>query len=350
MDSKPTIRKIAKLAKISIGTVDRVLHNRGYVAPNTRQLVESIMKKIDYVPNAYARSLVLNKTFNIAVLLPQHKEGEYWYYPFQGVKKAINDFKSLGIKINVYLYNLNKSNSFNNICKKVLLEENDAVLFPDVLPTESASFIQKCEAKQIPYVLTGFYGNKTGAILNIGQNSYIGGRVAAQLLSYGNNNNGIKYLIINILKAGKSNARVNKRIEGFKAFFSERKNKDIFVDTFTITEEDPQLTKKIKTKIDSISEINGVFVPNSKSYMIAEALTENKNIKIVGYDLLQKNKDLINEGVIDFLINQQPSQQTYQGIELLYRYLVMNETPPTIIDIPLDIVCAEKLIYYNDSL
>jgi LacI family transcriptional regulator len=350
MNSKPTIRKIAEMANVSIGTVDRVLHNRGYVAPITRELVQSIMQKIDYVPNTYARSLVLNKTFNIAILLPQHKEGEYWHYPFQGVKKAINDFKSLGIKINVHLYDLNKSNSFNNVCKEVLLEENDAaLLFPDVMPTESASFINECKDKHIPFVLIGSYENKTEAILNIGQNSYQGGRLAGQLLNHCNNNSA-KYLIINILKADTPNYRVNKRIEGFKAFLSERKNKDIIVDTFTITEEDPQLTKKIKTKIDSISEINGVFVPNSKSYMIAEVLTENKSIKIVGYDLLQKNKDLINEGVIDFLINQQPSQQTYQGIELLYRYLVMNETPPAIIDIPLDIVCAEKLMYYNDSI
>jgi LacI family transcriptional regulator len=349
MDSKPTIRKIAELAKVSIGTVDRVLHKRGYVAPKTREIVEGIMKKIDYVPNTYARSLVLNKTFNIAVLLPQHNEGEYWHYPFQGVKKAINDFKSLGLKINVYLYDLNKSNSFNNVCKKVLLEKNDAaLLFPDVMPAESASFINKCKDKHIPFVLIGSYENKTEAILNIGQNSYQGGRLAGQLLNHGNNNSA-KYLIINILKADTPNHRVNKRIEGFKAFLSEQKSKDIIVDTFTITEEDTQLIKKIKTKIDSIPEINGVFVPNSKSYMIAEVLKENKSMKIVGYDLLQKNKDLINKGIIDFLINQQPSQQTYQGIELLYRYLVMNETPPAIIDIPLDIVCKEKLMYYKDN-
>ncbi|OBX26995.1 hypothetical protein A9996_00990 [Gelidibacter algens] len=223
MNSKPTIRKIAELANVSIGTVDRVLHNRGYVAANTRQLVESIMQKIDYVPNTYARNLVLNKTFNIAVLLPQHKEGEFWHYPFQGVKKAMNDFKSLGIKINVYLYDLNKSNSFNKVCKKVLLEENDAaLLFPDVMPTESASFINECKAKQIPFVLIGSYENKTEAILNIGQNSYQGGRVAAQLLQYGNNN-GTKYLIINILKAENPNYRVLKRIEGFKAFLGRKK-------------------------------------------------------------------------------------------------------------------------------
>jgi LacI family transcriptional regulator len=349
MNSKPTIKKIAEMANVSIGTVDRVLHNRGYVAPNTRQLVESIMQKIDYVPNAYARSLVLNKTFNIAVLLPKHKKGEYWHYPYQGVKKAINDFKSLGIKINVYLYDLNKSNSFNNVCEKVFLEENDAVLFSDVLANESASFIKKCKDKQIPYVLIGFYGNKTEALLNIGQNSYLGGRVAAQLLNYGNTN-GTKYVIINILKAENPNYRVLKRIEGFKAFLNEQKVNEIITDTFTITEEDPQLIKKIKIKIDSTPEIDGIFVPNSKSYMIAEVLAENKNKKIVGYDVLQKNKDLMNEGVIDFLINQQPSQQTYQGIELLYRYLVMNEIPPAIIDIPLDIVCKEKLIYYNDSI
>ena len=39
-----TIKQIAKLAGVSIGTVDRVLHERGGLAPNTKARVQAVIE------------------------------------------------------------------------------------------------------------------------------------------------------------------------------------------------------------------------------------------------------------------------------------------------------------------
>ncbi|MPM12713.1 Catabolite control protein A [bioreactor metagenome] len=65
-----TISEIAKLAHVSIGTVDRVLHKRGRVAPETIKKIMSIVEDYGYQPNTYARNLKLSKDFTIGVLLP----------------------------------------------------------------------------------------------------------------------------------------------------------------------------------------------------------------------------------------------------------------------------------------
>jgi LacI family transcriptional regulator len=44
-----------------------------------------------------------------------------------------------------------------------------------------------------------------------------------------------------------------------------------------------------------------------------------KNIKVVGYELLKQNLESVNEGCIDFLINQKPEEQGYLGIHHLYK-------------------------------
>jgi len=347
MKAKPTIKQIAKLSNTSIGTVDRVIHNRGDVSQINRENIEQIMKELDYVPNTFARSLALNKNFKIAVLLPKSKKGEYWNYYLMGIKKSISDFKSLGIIINLYFYDLDKTKTFNKSSNQVFKDENDAVLLFTVLTYETSIFLKKCKEKKMHFALIGSHEKDNDAIINIGQDPYQGGRLAAELLNYGNKK-GENYLVLNILKLGNLNLRVINRIKGFKSFFSES-GKAINIEVFTITQEDDNLVDKLKNKINSNPKLNGIFIANSKTYMVKDALLDKNDIQIVGYDTLKKNKELLNRGIVDFLIHQQPTEQAYQGIEFLYRFLVMNETPRTnFIDIPLDIVSKEKLMYYKE--
>ena len=52
-----TIKDVSKETGLSIGTVSRVFNNRGYISQETREKVEAAVKKLNYQPNALARSL-----------------------------------------------------------------------------------------------------------------------------------------------------------------------------------------------------------------------------------------------------------------------------------------------------
>ena len=56
-----SIKDIAEKAGISRGTVDRVLHGRGRVAPETRELVLSLAKEMGYTPSAAGMALAAHK-------------------------------------------------------------------------------------------------------------------------------------------------------------------------------------------------------------------------------------------------------------------------------------------------
>ena len=89
-----TIAEIAKLAGVSIGTVDRVLHNRGRVAPKTVETIMAIIDEYGYQPNAFARNLKLSKTYTVGVILPQlHSEYGYWRLIYNGVLKATKELE-----------------------------------------------------------------------------------------------------------------------------------------------------------------------------------------------------------------------------------------------------------------
>ena len=70
------IKDIAKMADVSVGTVDRVIHGRSGVSESSRKRVEEILKQLDYQPNMYASALASNKKYAFACLLPLHEKGE----------------------------------------------------------------------------------------------------------------------------------------------------------------------------------------------------------------------------------------------------------------------------------
>lgn len=64
------IRDVAKKAGVSVATVSRVLNHPNTVSPTTMEYVLSVIKELNYTPNGLARSLALNKTNTIALLIP----------------------------------------------------------------------------------------------------------------------------------------------------------------------------------------------------------------------------------------------------------------------------------------
>lgn len=65
-----TIRDVAKLAKVSVATVSRVINENGYVNDKTKQTVEEAIYELDYRPNDVARSLFKGKSKMIALFVP----------------------------------------------------------------------------------------------------------------------------------------------------------------------------------------------------------------------------------------------------------------------------------------
>lgn len=54
MAEKIRIKDIAERAGVSVGTVDRVLHDRPNVSKPAREKVEQALKEMNYQPNMYA--------------------------------------------------------------------------------------------------------------------------------------------------------------------------------------------------------------------------------------------------------------------------------------------------------
>lgn len=80
-----TIYDIAKEAGVSASVVSRAISGNGSVSPKNRLIIEKLVEKYNYTPNALARSLQKSKTRTIGFMVP-HISNEYFssvYYEFE---------------------------------------------------------------------------------------------------------------------------------------------------------------------------------------------------------------------------------------------------------------------------
>jgi LacI family transcriptional regulator len=93
------IHRIAELANVSIGTVDRALHGRNGIKESTRHRILEIASQIGYTPNLAARALSVSKTgVRIGVCMP--REIRFFYDQlWSGVLDEARRVSQLGVEL-----------------------------------------------------------------------------------------------------------------------------------------------------------------------------------------------------------------------------------------------------------
>lgn len=74
---RPTISDVARLARVSISTVSRVVNDTAPVSEDVEQRVRSAIAMLGYTPHAAARNLAVRKTNTIGLLLPEMSSSFY---------------------------------------------------------------------------------------------------------------------------------------------------------------------------------------------------------------------------------------------------------------------------------
>jgi LacI family transcriptional regulator len=83
-----TIKDVAKLAGVGVGTASRVLSGKGSVAPATAEKVRRVIEELDFKPSRAARSLMTGASQTIGVYIPFLK-GTYYTTVLQVIDKTL---------------------------------------------------------------------------------------------------------------------------------------------------------------------------------------------------------------------------------------------------------------------
>lgn len=323
MEKIYTIKDIAKLADVSKGTVDRVLHKRGKVSQIALDKVNAVLAQIDYQPNLIARNLKNTKIHQISILLPDPKKDAYWQPCIDGITDAKNEFKAFNIHIEAYYFDPTSIPSFIETNEALLKKAPDAVLLVPFFYKESLEVIENYNALGI---ISCTFNNhlKSNSIKSfVGQDLFQSGKVAARLLDLLVKKGVIA--IVHIDEDYKNAIHMQEKEKGFRAYFNSIEDSELSILTFKLKH--PEFEKMLTTVLDEQPDLAGIFVTTSKAYQVADVTSKIKNrkIAIVGYDLLETNMDYLNKKCIDFLIHQNPKRQAYLGLISLIEYFIFDK-------------------------
>jgi len=183
---KVRIKDIAEIANVSIGTVDRVIHNRGEVSHTTRDRIQNLLKEYNYEPDIIASSLALKREIKLAVVMPELvNEHAFWELPQSGIQKALDELSHYQVSIEPYYFDQFNRDDFVKRIKFFPYNKIQGVLFAPVFQEESFSFIRKCEQQNVPVVLFNSLLEDEYVKSFIGQDAFQSGYVAAKLINYG---------------------------------------------------------------------------------------------------------------------------------------------------------------------
>lgn len=343
------IKDIARMAGVSEGTVDRVLHNRGDVSTRSLEAVNKVLKEINYTPNILARSLASKKIFRFVYLIPQNQRGEYWSAVEKGFEKAMPEFAGYNVTFDRLYFNQFDVKSFNDASDKILNNPPEGVIIPPIFKNETLELTEKLARLSIPFSLIDSQIEEARFLTYYGQNSELSGYIAAKFLTENLDSNDA-VLVIRTKRKGSVSNQTKSRYVGFIKYLNENDlNEKIQIIEAELLDDDETVNKSLIEKLfNDNKNIKAAITFNSKVFRLAAKFEELgiNNVRLIGYDLLDENVNYLKKGVIRLLIAQHPEKQSYLSARDMCRKLIFGQDVNRINYMPIDLLIKENIDAY----
>jgi LacI family transcriptional regulator len=337
-----TVHDIARLAGVSIGTVDRVLHKRGRVSAETQEKINTIIEKYQYTPNPIARRLKRNKPNRFCAIIPRRdQDAGYWGQIISGIERAADGIKPLGAETEIIEFDRYDPAAFDRAADSIDAEKPDGLLFAPIMPKHTRPFVEKICAEKIPFVFVDSDMPDTKPLCVIGQDPFSGGYLAGRLfhLFAGNVTTPVA-----VLDAHGDDYHILRRRDGFLRYAKEH---DFSVVVEEYSNSDSEISAdNITLFLEKNPRLSGLFITNCMAHRVDEALAQQQNrphpFLLIGYDLIPDNRRLLLENRIDAIISQRPEEQGREALLTLFRSVVLGQHVEARREMPLDVHIREN--------
>ncbi|MDD4453566.1 MAG: LacI family DNA-binding transcriptional regulator, partial [Proteiniphilum sp.] len=306
MQKKVRIIDIAKMAGVSKGTVDRVLHNRGNVSEKARVAIEKVLEKVNYKPNIHVSAISLKRSYKIVVTTPEISLGAYWESIHNGIHHALEEYENVKIDLRVFTYNQYDIYSCRQTFEKIAGFEMDALIIGPTFPEETISLCKKMDQRDIPYVFVDSTIDSTSPLAFFSADHYVCGFMMAKLITSIIPDQA-NIAIFQAVRTGDKSANTTiLRKKGFTDYLEKNRCSNLIL-TIPFSVTSPEDNEMYLSRLfQSQREVPAIVVLNSRGNFIADYLETNhiEGVKMICMDLTAANVEALKKGQIDYLIGQ----------------------------------------------
>lgn len=321
--------RIADIAQVSRGTVDRALHGRGGINEATRQRILEIARQIGYKPNLAARALSANRaTAKIGVCIP--REIHFFYDQlWNGVLEEAERVSQSGVEfINRPIQNLGEGDA--KAFRELMASRVDGIIITAGNPKDLKPLIDKAENKGIRVVCVDTDASESRRSSVVYVEPYLSGCVAGELLGKIVPPGSKVAVVAGMLMAEDH----RKKAEGFSETFSKHCLGGQIAAVIEGHEDEEESFQKTLGLLRRIPELAGIYVNTVNCLPVCRALEAGNlegKVKLITTDLFVEMSHYFKKGTIAASIYHQPHRQGQIAVRLMADHLISRvKFPPRV--------------------
>jgi LacI family transcriptional regulator len=321
---RPGIHKIARLAKVSIGTVDRALHGRAGISEVTRTRVLRIAKELAYTPHPAARILSVGRgRLRIGVCVPQEIR-LYYDHMRAGIEDEARRVSSLGIEL-VRRPVPGLGTDQGPQVASLLRKDVGAIILTPGNPALVGQLIDSAEEQNVRVVCitTDAPNSKRSAM--VGVDPELSGRLAAELMARFVQPESRVAVITGMLSAEEHRLKS----DGFRKGYHEDCSNSGEVEVLEAHESEDESYRKTCDLLEQYPDLRGIYVSTVNCLPVCRALEGfglAGKVALITTDLFGEMIPYLRQRAIHASIYQDPYLQGQTAVRIVVDHL-LNRTP-----------------------
>lgn len=343
--SKPAgIKEIAEALRISIGTVDRALHARSGVSPETRAKVLKMAEKLSYRPNVAARSLKLNRNLRLAVHLPEQIAS--FFDPLRdGVRAAA--VAALGVRVELDFRTYPRLGEGElELLEDDLKREYDGIILTPGNPRRIDPLLRQLAVRNTLVMCVASDAPHSPRLASVSVDAFVSGGIAAELLAMTLVQKGSVAAVTGDL----STQDHAEKLRGFAATLAVMAPHLQLLAAVESHDRPEEAYKETVSLLNRTPCPNGIYINTANSLPVLRAIEEQGllgRIQVVTTDLFPELIPLIESGSVLATLHQRPFTQGKMAFETLVRYMIDHLKPKVVTKLPPHIVLRSNLPLFS---
>ncbi|MGI5933933.1 MAG: LacI family DNA-binding transcriptional regulator [Lawsonibacter sp.] len=340
---KVTIKSIAQEAGVSIGTVDRVLHNRGGVNEETERRVLQIAEKLDYRPNSISKALALLRNPRVIAVLINAPEYNYFAAEIaRGVAAAAEEMSDFGIDVVYhYMHSTLEAEQLRHL-DEIKGENVSGVILKPVNYPSVQQKIDELVDVGIPVITCTSDTSNSKRTAFVGHDHRKEGRMLARLLGMTLRPNACIAILV-----GSMNVLGHQRkIEGFRECLAERRPDVNLLGTFE-SNNDPSAVRTMMKAFAAEYPIDALCIQAMDRRGVEDVVSlfpADQKPVICTFGSRAELEELLKSGNLDFAVQEEPFEQGYRAAKTLFNVLQdKDHTADDFVEVEAKIILDECL-------
>ena len=284
--------------------------------------------------------------------MPRFAPGEYWADFEAGIARAEAEAARYNVVVRRVCFDQYDRSSFESLLETLRREEYDGAVIATLFAEMVEPFARELDARGVPYVFVDSDLPACNRLAYFGTSSFDAGAVAARLL-FDRLDPGADIVVGRIIHRGDAGSNQSRNREaGFRSYLEAHAFRGRLHYAALRLDDETYNGRVLDDLFGRNPSVAGAVTFNSTCYILAGYLAARRRagVRLVGYDVIRRNGEMLSAGVVTALVAQRPEAQGYRAVMALCEWLVEGRAPSKVNNMPIDILLKENIPYYKNNI